>query len=173
LIQAGFLGYPLAAICPGAKKETQRWLEDRFSVLGSLLLKTYPDLRLLMLGGQEDQSLGNRLSHSWGSACLNLMGILSVWESAAALQLCSIYVGNDTGGMHLAASVGTPCVAIFSARDNPGRWEPWGEKHSVLRHDVPCAGCYREICFGEGLICLKSITVGEVFDSASKYLSHA
>ena len=169
LTQAGFLSYPLAAICPGAKKETQRWPEERFCALGKLLLETYPDLRLLILGGQEDQRLGNYFSHSWGNACLNLAGILNVWESAAALQLCSLYIGNDTGTMHLAASVGTPCVAIFSARENPGRWEPSGENHTIIRQDVPCEGCYRSSCIENNLACLKSIMVEAVNEKVSSY----
>jgi ADP-heptose:LPS heptosyltransferase len=43
--------------------------------------------------------------------------------------------------MHLAAAVNIPCVAIFSGRDAPGAWEPWGQSHRVLRHHVDCEGC--------------------------------
>jgi ADP-heptose:LPS heptosyltransferase len=78
------------------------------------------------------------------------------------LERCALYVGNDTGTMHLAASVGTPCVAIFSARDNPGKWEPTGPGHIVLRHEVPCAGCMLETCVDNDLECLKAISVDEV-----------
>ena len=45
------------------------------------------------------------------------------------------------GPMHLAAAVGTPCVAIFAARNIPRQWFPYGAHHRILYHRVECAGC--------------------------------
>jgi heptosyltransferase-3 len=59
-----------------------------------------------------------------------------------------------------------PCVAIFSARDNPGRWEPAGAGHVVLRRDVPCAGCVLADCVEHQKICLTTIAVDEVVAAA-------
>ena len=85
-------------------------------------------------------------------------------ESAELLRRATLYVGNDTGAMHLAAAVGTSCVAIFAARE-PGRsWHPYGSAHVVLRRDeVPCANCYLTECTVEGLRCLTAIDVNAVW----------
>jgi len=64
--------------------------------------------------------------------------------------------------MHLAAAVGTPCVAIFSARKPPRLWFPHGPQHRVLFHDVSCMGCKLETCIVERKRCLTTITVEEV-----------
>ena len=112
--------------------QAKKWPEDRFERVGLALLDRFPDLRLVVVGGPGEKPLGDRLCRAWGERAVNLSGALSVWESAAMLERCALYVGNDTGTMHLAASVATPCVAIFSARDNPGKWEPAGPGHSGL-----------------------------------------
>jgi lipopolysaccharide heptosyltransferase III len=159
---AGFQGQLLVAFAPGSKMQAKKWPEDRFEHVGLALLHCFPDLRLVVVGGPGEKPLGDRLCRAWGDRAINLSGALSVWESAAMLERCALYVGNDTGTMHLAASVATPCVAIFSARDNPGKWEPAGPGHMVLRHDVPCAGCMLETCIDHDLACLKTISVDEV-----------
>jgi len=149
------------------------WPLDRFAAVGADLLARYPDVRLLVLGGgAQEQQAGEMLTRKWGPCSANLVG-LGIWDTAAILERCCLYIGNDTGTMHLAASVGTPCVAIFSARDNPGRWEPVGAGHVVLRRDVPCAGCVLTDCVEHHSICLTSIAVEEVVAAAAARLPTA
>ncbi|HIC90658.1 MAG TPA: hypothetical protein EYP21_01060 [Syntrophaceae bacterium] len=70
--------------------------------------------------------------------------------------------------MQLAEAVGTPVVAIFSARDFPGKWYPYGEKHRVIRKSIECEVCYKEEC--EHISCLKSISVEEVLEACDKVI---
>ena len=88
--------------------------------------------------------------------------MLTPRESAAALKKSALFIGHDSGPMHLSAAVRTPCVAIFSARNKPGVWFPYGEKHRVLYHQTECYGCGLEVCNNEDKKCIKSITVEEV-----------
>jgi ADP-heptose:LPS heptosyltransferase len=53
-------------------------------------------------------------------------------ESAALLARAAAFIGLDSGPMHLAASVGTPVVAIFSTQNPPGAWFPVGRRHRIL-----------------------------------------
>jgi len=48
------------------------------------------------------------------------------------LRLVDVFLCHDSGPMHLAAAVGTPCVAVFSRHNPPGRWFPYGPDHTVL-----------------------------------------
>ncbi len=163
---------PLFAICPGSKMPAKRWPKERFAKLGRFLQEEYPGSNLVILGGNEDQALGNELCSKWGKRCHNLAGKLSIYGSAAVLENCNAYVGNDTGTMHLAAMVGTPCVAIFSARDCPGKWEPYGTNNIILRHEIECAGCMLENCVAHQMACLKHISVDRVFSSVVKVISN-
>jgi len=107
------------------------------------------------------ESLGN------GRQC---RGCPECAAGAAALSHCRMYVGNDTGTMHLAAAVRIPCVAIMSALDWPGHWSPYGSGHTVLRRHVPCEGCMLSVCTTEGLRCLKEIGTEEVVSASLQTL---
>jgi glycosyltransferase involved in cell wall biosynthesis len=80
-------------------------------------------------------------------------------------------VCHDSGPMHLAATMGVPCVAIFSARAKPGEWFPRGDHHTVLYHKTPCWDCGLEECIEKEKLCILSITVDEVFRPAVQQLA--
>lgn len=172
-------GYALAssvctiAFAPGSKMGAKIWPEKRFTELGLRLLSRWTSLRIIVVGGLEDTALGDRLCDAWGAKGINLAGKLSIYASAAALSQCKLYIGNDTGTMHLAAMVGVPCVAIFSSRDYPGLWEPYGTGHTVLRKEMDCSGCMLETCVDQEMACLMAISVDEVFDAAMMSLCDA
>lgn len=168
--EAGLTEKKFIALGPGSKMLAKRWLEERYSELIERLIDKDKQIEIIILGANEDKELGQRLSGNRISRIHNLAGSLSIYESAAMLKKCSAYIGNDTGTMHLAAMVGTPCVAIFSARDYPGWWEPYGNDHIVLRKDTDCAGCMLEVCDKYDNKCLKLITIDEVFWAVSEVL---
>ena len=76
---------------------------------------------------------------------------------------------NDTGTMHLAVAVRTPCVAIFSARDFPGKWIPWGNNHKVIRKNPDCAICFADDC--QNNICMSEITIDKVYKAMEQVWS--
>ena len=86
------------------------------------------------------------------------------------LARARVLLSHDSGPMHLAAAVQTPCVAIFAARNKPRVWFPYGGQHRVVYHRVSCWGCGLETCLVEGKRCLTSITVGEVIAAARSVL---
>ena len=156
-------------IGPGSKMPSKQWSLDYFEELGKNLLHEYPELQLIILGGKEDSSVGEYLSNVWGGRSYNLAGKLSIYGSATLLAESLLYVGNDTGTMHLAAMAGAPCLALFSARDYPGKWWPYGNQHRVLRHAVECEGCMSQVCTRDNK-CLKDIVPEDVFEVAKKML---
>lgn len=150
----------ILAVGPGSKMPAKMWMQDRYRELGQRLLAAYPDLHLLVVGGKEDAAIGEELCTAWGRRSHNLAGRLPIYGSAAALQQCIAYVGNDAGAMHLAGMVGISCVALFSARDYPGQWEPYGMDHVILRHETECAGCMHTVCPYDNK-CLSLVSVDE------------
>ena len=164
LFAAQFVGEDvrIVAIGPGSKMQAKKWPEECFVELGKSLLQTYPDIVLVVLGGKEDTDVGDRLCSSWGSRSFNYAGRFSIYGSYAFLRKCFAYIGNDTGTMHLAAIANVPSIALFSARDYPGKWEPYGHNNIIVRHETPCSGCMLEIC-NKNNLCTKLITVDEVF----------
>jgi len=157
----------LVAVGPGSKWPSKVWPEERYRALGRCLIDEF-GMFPLVFGGSEDREIGKRLIAHWGLGA-NAAGELSVRQAAATLVHCRLYVGNDTGVMHLAAAVGTPCVAIFSAQDWPGRWYPYGQGHIVLRSAVLCEGCRLRVC-NRDLNCLKKISVDDVAQACRQVL---
>ncbi len=152
----------IIAVGPGGKRPSRRWARERFeNVIGSLIEKknVFP----VFFGGREDRALADEILRTCGKG-INTCGELSIREAAAVLGECGLYLGNDTGTMHLAAAVGTPCVAVFSAADRNGQWEPFGQGHTFFRRSVECEGCRIDICDRNNL-CLELIDNEEVLSA--------
>ncbi len=152
----------------GSKYPAKIWPRERFARLGQHIISELGGTPIIF-GGPEDRSIGQSLLNEWGAGA-NAAGELSVRQAAAALSYCRLYIGNDTGTMHLAAAVGTQCLGIFSARDFPGRWHPYGSRHKVFRAEVSCAGCGTADC--SHMTCLKAIEVQEVIQACREALKN-
>ena len=127
---------------------------------------------LVLIGGRKDFETSHFVASDWKGEVINLCGKLTVRETAAIFEGASVYVGPNSGPMHLAASVGLPCVAVESARNFPGIWFPFGKNHRVHYKAVDCLGCMLETCEVEKTKCLKMITAEEVANSISYILSN-
>jgi len=161
----------LLAIGYGTKMPAKKWPIEKFKELCIRLLNYNDKIHILLLGGKEDFKNGELLTCCSEKRILNFAGKTTIIESAAVVEKCFLFIGNDSGTMHLAASMGVPCVGIFSARDNPGKWEPCGEQNIILRKEVECAGCLLKKCLDNEMRCIKMITVDEVFEAIIGFLN--
>ncbi|MBF0176530.1 MAG: glycosyltransferase family 9 protein [Magnetococcales bacterium] len=160
---------PLVIMAPGAKQPVNRWPPDRYAALGSLLLEK-KICEILIVGGKNEISLQERLLNTWQDG-LGASGMFSPRITAAIMARSQLFIGPDSGPVHLASAVGVPCVAIFSDRDNPGRWHPLGKGHHVIRKAVHCGGCCFSTCPRSDHLCMTSISTSEVLDVVLKTLS--
>jgi len=163
-------GQVLVGVGPGSGRQATTWPADRFAAVGKALLRQFANVALLAIGGSRDRVLCDQLCAAWGPRSHNLAGQLSVFGAASALARCATFIGNDSGPMHLAAMAGVPCVAIFSARNAPGQWEPFGSHHIVLRERPECAGCMLDDCVHESKKCLTRIQIGPVVSAAASLI---
>lgn len=163
-------GRPLIAISIGTKAQANEWGTENWRELLSRLAVLYPGHALVITGAPIDTQPSEAVAEGWrrssasvqGGPVLNLCGKLTPRESAAVFARVQLYIGHDSGPMHLAAAVQTPCIGIFSARNQPGIWFPYGKQHRAIYHKVDCAGCGLETCIVERKKCITSITVEEV-----------
>ncbi len=160
------VGHPLIAVSVGTKVQSKDWGRDNWRALLNRLATLYPNHALALCGAAEESEASEFTADGWrersGSPIVNLCGLLTPRESAAVFAQAPIFIGHDSGPMHLAAAVQTPCVAIFAARNKPRVWFPYGKQHRVLYHQTECWGCGLETCIIERKRCLTSITVDEV-----------
>ena len=121
----GFLGLSI-----GTKQEANDWGDDNWRTTLAALRSC--GLALVLIGSIEDRDRSQRLADRWPEPAINLCGQLSPRVSAAVIRHARAFLCHDSGPMHLAAAVGTPCVAVFSSLNPPGKWYPLGGNHRIL-----------------------------------------
>jgi ADP-heptose:LPS heptosyltransferase len=157
---------PVIAVSVGTKVQSKDWGRENWRELLGRMAKAYPQYGLVLSGAAEESEASEFCAEGWrangGGPVVNVCGRLTPRESAAVFARARLFVGHDSGPMHLAAAVQTPCVAIFAARNKPRVWFPYGRQHRVVYHQVECWGCGLETCVVERKRCLMSIAVDEV-----------
>jgi len=152
----------LLAFSTGTKVQSKHWGIEKWRKLAEVLAARLPDWKAVFLGSPEEALEAESCATAWGDRSVNLCGRATPRESAAVLSGCRGFVGHDSGPMHLAACMGVPCVAVFSARNIPRQWFPRGTHNKIIQRRPACAGCGLEVCLTEGKKCLTEIPVHEV-----------
>lgn len=130
---------PILALGPTANWGGKIWPGERFAELARRLTAPdgiMPDARIAVFGGPGEEALAEAtMAGLPPERTLNLVGRLPLLDLAAALERSALYIGNDSGLMHLAAATGVPTLGLFG----PSREEaygPWGEKTAAVRTDL-------------------------------------
>ena len=158
LERAGLTSSRLALLAPGAAfGPTKQWLVERFGELADRLRDRGFDCACVI--GPNERDLGARLSGAARVPVPVLASELDPVELAALLSRAKVLIGNDSGPMHLAGSVGTPVVAFFGPTD-PGRTAPTGSPARILDRYVFCSPCFLKRCPYRHE-CMKEISVDD------------
>lgn len=172
---ASLLATAPVAVSVGTKVQAKDWGLENWAELLRRLAPQVSGRGLMLLGAPEEAAASDFAAAAWsaggGGPVINLCGRLNPRESAAALEKACLFLGHDSGPMHLAASVGTPVVAVFAARNIPRQWFPAGDGNEVIYHRVECWGCGLETCTEQQKKCLTSIRVEEVLAAVGRVLA--
>jgi heptosyltransferase-3 len=152
----------ILAINTGTKVQANDWGAENWIELLKHLFTGLKNWQLVIVGSADDADFAAKCLETWNNNGINLCGQTSPRVSAAVLKMAKIFVGHDSGPMHLAACMGTPCAGIFSARNLPGQWYPRGSNNRIIYHKTDCAGCKLDSCIEQQKKCIFSITAGEV-----------
>lgn len=158
------------AVSVGTKVNVKDWGVNKWSSFLSRVSSRYPGLGLVLVGASDEGARSDLVADDWNGPKRNLCGLTPPRISAAVLKRSVLFVGHDSGPMHLAAATGVSCVAIFSARNKPGEWFPAGTCHHVIYHQTDCYGCGLNQCIQQDKKCIETITVEEVFDAVCRML---
>jgi len=164
---------PLIVCAPGSKMQSKDWGQENWRALLRALYAKYPGYGLVMAGARQDEDVCDYAARDWHGPKKNLAGKLTPRESAAVFASASLFVGPDSGPMHLAACFDIPCVCVFSARALPGVWFPRGQRNVIIFHQVPCSNCQLETCIDKARQCIQSVTVDEMERAVDSVLNPA
>jgi heptosyltransferase-3 len=159
---------PFIAASVGTKMQSKDWGRNNWATLVARLAYFYPSYALVLCGAREESETSDFVAEAWrtrsDAPAVNLCGLLTPRESAAVFAKAVLFIGHDSGPMHLAAAVQIPCVAVFSSRNLPRVWFPYGDHHRVIYHNVDCQNCNLETCTVQQKKCILSFTVDEVLN---------
>lgn len=157
---------PMIACGPGTKMQAKDWGQDNWRALLSRLAREFPEHALVLVGAKEDAAAARYAAEEWQGPVIHLCGKLTPRETAAILQRAELFLGPDSGPMHLAAAYGVPSAIPFASLDRPGRWFPIGTQHRPIYHHVECENCRLTVCIEQRKKCLTSISVDEMMAAA-------
>jgi ADP-heptose:LPS heptosyltransferase len=166
-IQATLKGRPYAVIHPSSVMATKRWEASRFAAVAKELASR--DLTIVVTGGPREESHALEVAQQIEGIVI-MLG-LTIPELAELIRGARVYVGNDSGPMHLAAAVGTPTVAVWGSSDSR-RWHPWEVEHRVVQNPFECNPCPGYRCLvAKSPLCIESVTVEQVNAAVEEVLS--
>lgn len=149
----------------GANWERRRWPLDRFVELAGALAAEGAECILIPAeaGDPGPVPAGVRVAEAMGLEALREL-----------LGSASLFIGNDSGPLHLAAALGTPCLALFGPNviEHSGPWPlpgP-GSPHRALWEEVPCRPCGQLVCIQPWDWCLGKVSTSRVLAEAKSIL---
>ncbi len=164
------------AIGAGSKSPNRMWPIAHFIEIAAWLIEEF-HAKIILLGGKEDGYLSKIFNDNLLENTLNLIGKTTLRQTAAVLKHCHLYIGNDSGPMHIAAAMGVPVVGIschprqgdVNHHNSPSRFAPWETSHIMLQPEAkpPCI----KSCLSPTAHCIKGITVEQVKEAVIKQVN--
>ncbi len=180
LSAAGADRFPfLAAIATGASKAPRAWHPERFAEIARHLARNL-GAGIVIVGGPGDRSAARLIMEAVGDRGIDTTGRTTVRQMAALIERCSVFVGNDSGPMHLAAALDVPTLAIFGP-GTPARTAPYMPEHRfiALTTNFHCSPCrqdfFRECEPAPSLkpMCLETVTVDQAREALNALLGRS
>lgn len=157
----------IIAICPGGKREANRWPIERFAEVAEYLQNKH-NAKIIIVGGPNDIGLAEAIKNKLKAAnVLNCCGKLEVFGTLELLKHCSFLISNDSGAIHLAAAIGLPAIGLYTIRNVFGRWFPYGAQHKILYHKFLECDYKKEECIKKSV---EMITIDEVKEACDKFI---
>ena len=145
---------------------TKRWEPKRFAEVARELATR--GLTIVVTAGPGEEAFAGQVAREIDRSVI-LLG-LTIPELAELLRGARLYIGNDSGPMHLAAAVGTPTVAVWGSSDSR-RWRPWAVEHRVVQNPFECNPCPGYRCLvAPSPLCIESVTVEQVNQAVGELL---
>jgi lipopolysaccharide heptosyltransferase II len=174
-------GDQIVVLHVSARNPFRRWPESSFAEAAAGLVRGRNHRWVIVVGGPSDRDAAGRvivLAHGLLDAT-DAARIVpgegwSLAEMRALMDRASLFLGGDSGPMHVAATSDIPIVALYGPTV-PDQWAPWRPRHlptvAVDSGPLPCRPCDQRACAPGDFRCLTRITAASVREAAEQVLS--
>jgi heptosyltransferase III len=159
---------PIVILQPGARYWFKAWPPERFAELADQLTSQF-GCQVLIGGSDQDIDLAKQIQQMAKRKPIIMAGRTTIKQFAAIAKKTALFVGSDSGAMHIASAVGTPVVALFGP-SSPREWGPRGGPVEVLYKEIDCRSCFHPTCTKGEENCMRLIAVHEVVAAAQRLL---
>lgn len=168
LRQLGADGRLRVVLAPGAAYGSAKcWLPERFAALADRLAER--GAQVILSGTPGEAPLVARISSTMRTPALSLVGQTTLREFLALLGVSHLFIGNDSGAMHLAAAVGLPQVIVFGPTDEAATG-PVNPRARIVKHPVSCSPCFLRHCPVDHR-CMTHVTLEDVWHAVETTLA--
>jgi len=143
------------------------WPPPRFAEVANRL-QSEADADVILFGIAAEATVSTAISGELRRPPINLTGKTAIADLPALLSQCHLFIGNDSGAMHVAAAVGLPIVAVFGPTD-PNGTAPVTTRCSIVQQKPYCSPCFLRCCPTDHR-CMTAITAGMVAAAARPWL---
>jgi heptosyltransferase II len=158
-------GVPRVAIGAGASYGSAKcWPPDRFAQ-ALAQFSSQKDVDVILFGTPSEAQVSAAIAAGAGRPVIELSGKTAIAELPALLSRCHLFLGNDSGAMHVAAAVGLPVVAIFGPTDPHGT-APVTPRCTIVQQQPYCSPCFLRRCPTDHR-CMTAVTVPMVESALS------
>jgi len=167
-------GRPLVCVHPAAPDEISRWPSEYFAELIDLLVER-DGVHIALVGLSGDGEIAARVQRSLRNHghVSNIADMLEFSDFVDLLMTSTLFVGNNSGSLHLAAALGVPTVGIHPANVNPGERGPSGPRTVAVWRHVHCSLCQfsrPEEC-NRNLFCLTGLRPVDVYPVCKRFVT--
>ena len=162
----------LVAIFPGALHETKRYPTENIDAFLKLVPQEW-NCHFLLLGSAGEGDLTGKLHKQNSSISTDLAGAFNLKQLIAVMAKADVIISNDSGPMHLAATLRKKQIALFGATHTSLGFAPQNPDASIMQLNLPCQPCSLhgdQRCPKGHFNCMKMIEAGELLRELRKYL---
>jgi heptosyltransferase-2 len=156
------------AVAPGAAYGSAKcWPVERYAALADRLVAAC-DADVILFGSAGERDVVGGIAARMQHRAINLAGQTPIGDLPALFSRCRLFLGNDSGAMHVAAAVGLPVVAVFGPTDPQGT-RPAAAQLALVQEKVSCSPCFLRHCPVDHR-CMTRVSVDQVYEATQACL---
>jgi lipopolysaccharide heptosyltransferase II len=162
---------PFFVLHIGAGNRFRDWGENNLNLLLKNLYRV-TNTPVVLIGGPEDIEKEQGLLESGPMPLYSLVAKINLREAQALIARAALFIGPDSGPMHIAATTATPIVALFGPT-LPANFAPWKAKAAIVEKEFDCRPCPQRECLHQDFRCLQSISPDDIIQAIQQSIPNS